>query len=110
MIYTPRCVIDLLIHPENRHQSNKQVCTKIEYRGYEISIAMDSSHGDGDLWRSDIRVFTLPGAAPGADATGTFLEADERMLYGTAETLIRVFKKIDELTGTNKIGRAPRSG
>lgn len=97
MIYTPRCVVDMLEHPECRHQKNKQVCTKIEYKGYEISIAMDSSHGDGDLRRTDIRVFALPGAVPGADVSSIFLEEDESMLYGNAETLIRVFKKIDEL-------------
>jgi hypothetical protein len=57
MIYTPRCVIGMLEHPMFRTVTNKQVCTKINFRGFEISIAMDSSHGPGDLTRSDIRVF-----------------------------------------------------
>lgn len=97
MIYTPRCVVDMLEHPLTRSQKNKQVCTKIEYKGYEISIAMDSSHGNGDLRRTDIRVFTLPGAVPGVDVSSSFFEDDENMLYGNAETLIRVFKKIDAM-------------
>ena len=94
MIYTPRSVIDALYHPKLQYLKNKQVCTKIEYKGFEISIAMDSSHGDGDLFRSDIRVFTKPGAVPGVDCTSNFLEEGETMLYGDAETLLRVMQHI----------------
>lgn len=98
MIYTPRGCVDLMLAEYRRGTLiNPSVCTKIEYRGYEISIAMDSSIGPGDLRRSDIRVFTLPGSIPGVDVSSDFFEADENMLYGTAETLIRVFKKIDEM-------------
>lgn len=95
MIYTPRCIIEFLVTTPRLR--NKQVCTKIEYKGFEISISMDSSHGPGDLARSDIRVYTAPGAVPGADCTSEFLADGETMLYGDAETLLRVMKKIETM-------------
>lgn len=95
MIYTPRVCIDLLQHPKLQYERNKVTCTKIEYRGYEISISMDSSHGNGDLFRSNIRVYTNPGAVPGMDATSEFLKDDESMIYGTGEELHRIFNEID---------------
>lgn len=103
MIFTPRACIDLL-----RHQffagavTNPVVCTKIEYLGFEISISMDSSHCPGDLFRSDIRVYTNPGAVPGMDCTSEFLADGESMLYGDAETLLRIMKKIE---GMNRAER-----
>lgn len=108
MIYTPRACIDLL-----RHQflggaiTNPVVCTKIEYRGFVISISMDSSHCPGDLFRSDIRVYTNPGAVPGVDCTTEFLEEDEPILYGDADTLLRVMKKIE---GMNRAERTVTGG
>jgi hypothetical protein len=98
MIYTPRGCIDALFHPMTRDLKNKQVCTKIEFKGYEISIAMDSSHGADDLFRSDIRVYTAPGAVPGVEVTSKFLVEDETMLYGNAETLFRVMQKIEAMS------------
>ena len=89
MIYTPRESIDMLFHPLVREQANKQVCTKIEYKGYEISISMDSSHGPGHLTRSDIRVFR-----GNYDVSADFLEEGERMLYGDAVTLHRIMDQI----------------
>ena len=98
MIYTPRITIDLLKHfILAGGDSNPCTCTKIPFKGYEISISMDSSHGPGDLRRSDIRVFTNPGNVPGVDCTNMFLEGDEHMLYGTAETLLRIMKKIEAM-------------
>jgi len=97
MIYTPRLVIDALYHPIGQRIKNKQVCTKIEFKGFEISIAMDSSHGDGDLFRSDIRVYTAPGAVEGVECTSEFLADGESMLYGDAETLLRIMKKIEQM-------------
>ena len=98
MIYTPRAVIDLLRHTFFAGAvTNPMVCTKIEYKGYEISISMDSSHRPGDLTRSDIRVYTAPGSVPGVDVTDMFLAPGETMLYGTGETLRDVMLAIDEL-------------
>lgn len=99
MIYTPRCVIDFLT--TTPRLQNKMTCTKIDFRGYEISISMDSSHGDGDLFRSDIRVYTKPGAVDGVDCSEVFLAEGESMLYGDAETLLRVMKKIETMSKEN---------
>lgn len=77
--------------------TNPCVCTKIEFLGFEISISMDSSHGPGDLARSDIRVYTNPGSVPGVECTSEFLADGESMLYGDAETLLRVMKKIESM-------------
>ena len=93
MIYTPRVCIDALTHPITKDISNKQVCTKIDYMGFEISIAMDSSHGSGDLRRSDIRVYDQ---AHGGDVSEAFFRENETMLYGDAETLLRVMKQINQ--------------
>ncbi len=58
MIYTPRPMIDAILSLGSAGQlTNPQVCTKIEFRGYEISVAMDASHGRGALARTDIRIY-----------------------------------------------------
>jgi hypothetical protein len=95
MIYTPRECVDMMQHRLSKYITNPCVCTKIEYKGYEISISMDSSNGPGDLTRSDIRVYTNPGSVPGVDCTDSFLEEGEDMLYGDGETLRRIFLAID---------------
>lgn len=98
MIYTPRAVIALHEYKlKHGAVQNPCVCTKIEFKGYEISISMDSSHGPGDLFRSDIRVYTKPANVEGVDVTSGFLREDENMLYGDAETLLRIMKKIETM-------------
>lgn len=73
------------------------VCCKISYKGYEISIAMDDSCGAlKEYSRTDIRVFA---ESDDSDVTVQFLKGDEYMLYGDAETLIRIFAHIDAITG-----------
>jgi len=93
MIYTPRIAIELLRtgYFAGAHR-NPCVCTKIPYKGYEISISMDSSHGEGDLLRTDIRVFKEE-----ADVSFVFFGPGESMLYGDAETLLHVMHHINEL-------------
>lgn len=98
MIYTPRSVITLHEYKlKHGAVQNPCVCTKIVFMGYEISISMDSSHGDGDLFRSDIRVYTAPENVEGVDVTSGFLRDDETMLYGDAETLLRIMEQIKEM-------------
>lgn len=100
MIYVPRGVVDLLLWEYgNGTLRNPNICVKIPYMGFEISLAMDSSHGAGDLCRSDIRVFTLPGAGNiiGCDVSSQFYQGDENMLYGDADTLLRVMKQIEAM-------------
>ena len=76
-------------------EDNKQTCTKIPYKGFEISIAMDSSHSNGDLCRSDIRVFS-----GSADMSSMFYpQADCSVIIAHAENLKMIFAKIDEIVG-----------
>lgn len=97
-IYTPRVAIDTLLRMPTQH--NKCVCTKIPYKGYEISISMDSSHGDGDLFRSDILVFD----AEGDNVTRVvypninYPDGTACTVYANAENLIEGFRAIDGLT------------
>jgi hypothetical protein len=88
-IYTPRCSIDMLLSLTG--EKNKSTCTKIPYRGFEISICMDSSHGNGDLFRSDIRIYN----ATDDDVSTNLLGSD--MIQGTGENLFAIFKAIDQL-------------
>lgn len=69
-------------------------CTKIPYRGCEISIAMDDSCGaHQDYRRSDIRVYR---DSDGADLTAAFLADGQHKLEATADNLKMIFAKIDE--------------
>lgn len=71
-----------------------RVCTKIPYKGYEISIAMDDSCGVMEVYgRSSIAVFRGPD-----DVTPMFYtRGDQTMLDATAETIKLIFAKIDEM-------------
>lgn len=54
-IYTPLECVTANMRRENRHY---QTCTKIDYFGYEISIASDQSlTRDNNLVRTEIRVY-----------------------------------------------------
>ena len=72
--------------------------TVILYKGYDISIAMDSSHGNGDLVRSEIMVWLEGDTSYSGHTTAQFLVGDETRLDGTGEVLKRVMDKIDTLT------------
>jgi len=57
-IFTPRAHFDMIEKSEAiRAQPNRQTNTVIEVGDYQISVAMDSSHGTGDLFRTEILVF-----------------------------------------------------
>ena len=96
-IFTPRsCIKRILDDPDN---GNPQTCTKIMYKGYEISISMDSGHCDGDLTRTDLRVY---GGLDFKDnlTEQVLFELTEKYGYdveGTAENLILAFANIDKL-------------
>lgn len=94
-IFTPRVCLD--IAARNKH---KQVCTKIPYKGFEISIAMDDSLVGGDLMRSDIRIFD----AADQDVTHLFFPRDYRapgegLVIATGETLRDALLAIDKSMG-----------
>ena len=95
MIHTPFGVIQLMLreHQQKGTVLNPSVCTKIEFKGYEISIAMDSSLQFGrDLVRSDIRVFK-----DDKEVSQFFYDEGCNMIYGTAEELFRVMKQIESI-------------
>lgn len=95
MIYTPFACVDMILREHrNGTLTNPQTCTKIEFRGYEISVAMDSSLCFGrDLRRTDIRVFK-----DDKDVSDQFLDTDCNMIYGSGEELFRVMERIRNLT------------
>jgi len=67
-------------------------CTKIPYKGYEISIAMDDSCGTlEDYSRSDIRVYR---DYDGKDVTEDFYKGCE-VCIATADNLKSIFSMID---------------
>lgn len=71
-IQTPRACIDLITGLHDKKQLiNPSVCTQINIGGYQISIAMDSSIGPGDLFRTDIRVFDMSNGDNTMDADVT---------------------------------------
>ena len=99
MIYVPRLSIDLLLAvtgaPQPPKHFNATVNTRIEYKGYEISIACDSSHGPGDLRRSEMRIYIGDN-----DVTYAFFPYEEYpVLPGTAENLKEAFARIDSRIG-----------
>ncbi len=89
-IYTPK-VCAWLIRKNTKRAST---CTKIPYKGYEISICMDDCNGMADvLGRSDVLVFD----ANDNDVTVDFL--GEGTIPATAEALKQIFSIIDTRIG-----------
>jgi len=75
-------------------------CTKIPYKGYVISIAMDDSCGAfPDYRRSSLSVFHN-----GAIVTDLFGTGKYASLPADAETLKAIFYKIDALTKESSNG------
>jgi len=93
--------------------SGSDCCCKIEFRGYEISIAMDNSCGGMDiLGRTDIRVYyktndkailsrgdSRPSSLDGSmalDVTEYFqvCQKASRVIYGEAENLYKIMDQI----------------
>ncbi len=106
-IYTPRPLIDVLYRAgiERQGLNNPCVCTKIPYKGFEVSIRMESSCGPDDLDRSDIRIFEEPGSMFGRDVTYKFFPKEikkQGMLNGDGNTLKAVFRRIDNYVRRTK--------
>ena len=92
MIYTPIECIDQI--KQNEAGTVESTCTKIEFHGYEISVAMHSARPGGNLVRSSIMVFV---AGSDMDVTSDFLEEDETELAGDGYTLYRVMAQISTM-------------
>jgi hypothetical protein len=92
-IWAPRSVVRALL--ANPDEANKALCMKIPVQGYELSIALDSSHGPGDLTRSNLRIFS----PSGADVTWSVLPeyAERGCVPACAQTLQEAFAAIHEL-------------
>ncbi len=106
-IWIPRAMVSEIIRnsqqPKDKQLHNVQLCVKIPYRGFEISVACDSSHGNGDLRRSEIRIFSAPSLSPESEdvtyelfkGTDCETEAKNSCVYGYGESLYLAFKQID---------------
>lgn len=93
MIYVPSqsvAMLEMVLNGEAGH-SNRSICTKIEFRGYEISISSDSSHGPGNLFRTDIRVYKDE-----VDVTASF----SKHLLTDGEDLYSIMREIADTTDT----------
>lgn len=93
-IFVPAASIQMLLALPD--VSNKSVNVVIPYKGYDISIAMDSSHNPtGDLSRSTILVF----APDGRDITKTLQpKCDASGIHATGEHLKQILAVIDMMT------------
>lgn len=91
-IYTPRATVDML--RSHLLQATPNVCanTVIPYRTHRISISMDSNHGDGDLTRSEIRIFD----ANWNDVT-SMVFSNSSTVRADADALKQSFEGIDAL-------------
>lgn len=95
-IFVPKTVINRILRLGQDLKTdataipNWCVCVKMPYKGYEISLSIDSSLGDNDLRRGDFRVYH-----DDLDITKEFLIGDQHTLYGEMETLFSICGQID---------------
>lgn len=100
--YIPRPMVDF-IHSTREELTNPCICVKFPYKGFEVSLALDSSHMKGDLFRGDIRVYAQglePFFKKNSDVTEALFPR-KTILYGTVEQLVGVFRRIDRWTKEN---------
>lgn len=90
--YVPRAVVTML--QQTPRPTNPNVCVKVEYKGFEISLALDSSHGSGDLKRGDFRIYGLD-AVDFTERVMADLKEEGAVLYGDLETLIKIKGWVD---------------
>lgn len=103
-IYTPLECVTANMRRENRHY---QTCTKIDYFGYEISIASDQSlTRDNNLQRTDIRVYLS-----NVDITQRFVDqyneinSSDLNIFTSPEDLHFIMDRIREEQAFKKIDR-----
>lgn len=93
MIYTPMSVV------RGMRRGDNLACTKIIYKGFEISIAMDDSCGRmSDLTRADIRVSAITAGNKLVDVTKTLMgteciRADGEMLHSVFDAIDKTLEK-----------------
>lgn len=93
-IYVPRSVIEMITSMDKKGiLFNPSVCVRFERKGYEISLSLDSSLGEGDLRRSEIRIYK-----DDEDVTNQFLSlfgSDANLINGSVDNLLTIIKHID---------------
>lgn len=95
-MYVPKSVITRIVKMADNIANGREVvtnwnvCVKIPYKGYLISLAIDSSLTDTDLKRGDFQV-----EHEDVDITKEFLIGDQYILYGEMETLLSICGQID---------------
>lgn len=95
-IYIPRSVIRSITHDHDKGLLfNPNVCIKFDRKGYEISLAIDSSCGPGDLRRGEIRIFNGE-----QDVTSSFMNLfpDQNLIYGDIGNLLACIAEVDRRT------------
>jgi hypothetical protein len=86
---------DMTIFSPKRSTEDHQTCTKVVFKNYEISIAMDDSCGGLPVMgRTDIRVFFPVGSTN--DVTRDFFPDYDGLLIGDSDSLYETFKRIDQ--------------
>lgn len=92
-IYIPRSVIDSITYNHDKGLLfNPNVCIKFERNGYEISLAIDSSLGPGDLRRGEIRIYRGK-----EDVTNDFMNLfpGQNLIYGDIDNLLACIAEVD---------------
>jgi hypothetical protein len=95
-IYIPRSVIESITYEHDKGSLiNANVCVKFDRKGYEISLAIDSSCGPGDLRRCEIRIYHGQ-----QDVTDEFMNLFPRcnLIYGDIDNLIACIAEVDRRT------------
>lgn len=95
-IFIPRSVIESITYGHDKGSLfNPNVCVKFERKGYEISLAIDSSCGFGDLRRGEIRIYHGK-----QDVTGDFMNLFPRqnVVYGDIDSLLACIAEVDRRT------------
>jgi len=91
LIWIPNQTVGQTLVDASRGETNWRSCVKFNYHGYEVSLALDSNHRrDANLVRGEFRVYQGE-----FDVTNTMFP-NEQLLYGNVETLLRIFRVIDE--------------
>jgi hypothetical protein len=91
LIWIPRSTVERTLLDARLGRSNFCSCVKFDYHGYEVSLALDSGYGPtANLVRGEFRVYR------GVSDLTAELFPHEQLLFGNVDTLLRIFRVIDE--------------
>ena len=95
-IYIPRSVIESITYEHDKGTLfSPNVCIKFDRKVYEISLAIDSSLGLGDLRRGEIRIYHGK-----EDVTNDFMNLfpGQNLIYGDIDNLLACIAEVDRRT------------